>query len=128
MEGSTAGRPEQHDEIHGIDAESPVAAAAPLLSSPPSSQQQQQQHRPPRASLGLETPRGGNESIEEEEEDLATARHCLYASHFLSAWGARAWEFAAGLALFFPAGGGGAALARLSNRGDFRCGHVRIRQ
>jgi hypothetical protein len=25
------------------------------------------------------------------------AKYCLYASHFLSAWGARMWEFAIGL-------------------------------
>ena len=42
----------------------------------------------------------------------------LYASHFLSAWGARAWEFAAGLALFFPAAGGGAGKGGKSGEND----------
>jgi len=106
MEDSAAvGRPPPPQQ-HGGDAEAfaAAAAAAPLLSSSP---------HPPRASLGLETPRD-----EPEEEDLSTARRCLYASHFLSAWGARAWEFAAGLALFFPAAGGGAGKGGKSGEND----------
>ena len=104
MEGSAPGRPpQQQHEINGVDE---AADAAPLLSS---------QHGPPRASLGLETPRRRGDETGEEEEDLATARRCLYASHFLSAWGARAWEFAAGLALFFPAGGGSGSAAAGDN-------------
>ena len=92
-DAAAAGRPPQGEV--GADAD-----AAPLLS--PSSQ-------PPRASLGLETPRtaAAANDDDDDEEGLATARRSLYASHFLSAWGARAWEFAAGLALFFPADGGG---------------------
>jgi hypothetical protein len=93
---NNAGRPQRGDDYEEASSSPSASDAAPLLASSASPPP------PPRASLGLEAPR---DASEEEEEDLATARLCLYASHLLSAWGARAWEFAAGLALFFSASG-----------------------
>ena len=99
MDGGSAAAPAAAtDEKRRHEDALAAADDVPLLSSslsPPLS------CRPPRASLGIEV------EGEEPEEDLATARRCLYASHLLSAWGARAWEFAAGLALFFPPTSGG---------------------